>query len=107
MPCGWEGNRRHGVALHGHVSQTSVVSPPTAHGLKKGYEYPACTHLNGTANFIFIFCSGFVHYFRVRHFPVSHFSACYIFFAIASVIFRSYIATCVSLVDRRRSSLSR
>ena len=77
MPCGWEGNRRHGVALHGHASQTSVVSPPTAHDLKKGYEYSACTHLNGTANFIFIFCSGFVHYFRVRHFPVPHYSPCY------------------------------
>jgi len=28
MHCGWEGNRRFGVAL-GHASQTSVVYPPT------------------------------------------------------------------------------
>jgi len=41
MPCGWEGNRGSGDALHGHASQISVVYPVAAHGLRKGDEHPA------------------------------------------------------------------
>ena len=43
MPCGWEGNRGSGNALHGHASQISVVYPVAAHGLRKGDEHPAHT----------------------------------------------------------------
>jgi len=42
MPCGWEGNRRSGVALAmRHRLQWSIYL--RAHGLRKGYEHPAYT----------------------------------------------------------------
>ena len=42
MPCGWEGNRRSGVALA--MSQTSVVYPATGSRPRQGDEHPAYAH---------------------------------------------------------------
>ena len=39
MPCGWEGNRRSGVALA--MRQTSVVYPPTGSRPRQADEHPA------------------------------------------------------------------
>ena len=39
MSCGWEGNRRSGIAQA--MRQTSVVIHLLAHGLRKGYGHPA------------------------------------------------------------------
>jgi len=40
MPCGWEGNRRSGVAL-ACVTDFSGLSTCWAHRLRKGDEHPA------------------------------------------------------------------
>ena len=45
MPCGWEGNRRSGVALamHHRLQWFIHLCGLTAHGLTKGDEHPAYT----------------------------------------------------------------
>jgi len=46
MPCGWESNRRSGVALAmRHRLQWFIH--PRARGLRKGDEHPACTPHHG------------------------------------------------------------
>jgi len=42
MPCGWEGNRRSGVALAMRHELQSLIHLQ-AHDLRKGDEHPACT----------------------------------------------------------------
>ena len=49
MPCGWEGNRRSGVALATRHRLKWIIHLP-AHGLRKGDEHPAYTHHGGMAH---------------------------------------------------------
>ena len=42
MPCGWEGNRRSGVALAMH-HRLQLFMHLRAHGLRKGDEHPTYT----------------------------------------------------------------
>jgi len=47
MPCGWEGNRRSGVALA--MRQTSAIYPPTGLRPQKGRRAPRLALLMGYA----------------------------------------------------------
>jgi len=43
MPCGWEGNRRSGVALAMRHRLQWFIHLRASHGLRKGDEHPAYT----------------------------------------------------------------
>jgi len=43
MPCGWEGNRRSGVALAMHRRLQWFIHLRASHGLRQGVEHPAYT----------------------------------------------------------------
>ena len=54
MPCGWEGNRRSGVALAMRHRQQRYYHL-RAHGLRKGDEHPAYTHVGVWHNLPYLY----------------------------------------------------
>ena len=51
MPCGWEGNRRSGVAL-AMCHRLQWFIHLRAHGLRQGDKHPTCTPHGGMAHFM-------------------------------------------------------
>jgi len=66
MPCGWEGNRRSGVALAMRYDLQWFIHL-RAHGLRKGDEHPAYTpHGHDTLYVCLTFQTQLNDYFKAR-----------------------------------------